>query len=163
ETRPLSDTTGAFIARSVPLAPGTTTTITATAQNAAGATATATVDVQNAAGPAISIALPAVNTYFAANAPAPSVSSTIARDLCSNPIDRNTAGGMSLADDGGNAIIGDKFVDNDAVTFASQVPLAPGRHYTLTISQALKDLGGNALASPYTLGFTTGTTAPAVK
>src|SRR5205814_9297962 len=30
-------------------------------------------------------------------------------------------------------------------------------------SQALKDLGGNALASPYTLGFTTGTTAPAVK
>ncbi len=49
------------------------------------------------------------------------------------------------------------------VTFAPQVPLAPGRHYTLTISQSLKDLGGNALASPYTLGFTTGTTAPAVK
>src|ERR1051326_8179388 len=83
--------------------------------------------------------------------------------LFSNPIDRNTVSGMTLADDGGNAIVGDKFVDNEAVTFAPQTPLVPRHHYTLTISQSLKDLRGNALASAYTLGFTTGTTAPAVK
>jgi len=241
-TVPTSDTTGNFLA-TVPLNPGTTT-ITVTGRNSAGVQATATVAVQNVAGPSITIATPADNTFYPANAaaPAPITGSISAADgsnvsvngvgatvtgnqftatidfqatasgatpvlarvttpdgasaldsirllkmpagltvtrsfpdanaasvdagalvvvLFSNPLQGSTAAGaVSLADDAGHPITGRTFVDKDAVSFASNVPFEAGRHYIFTVSQVLKDLAGQSLAAPFTLNFTTATTAP---
>jgi RHS repeat-associated protein len=80
----------------------------------------------------------------------------------SNPLERSTAAAaLSLVDEGGTSITGRAFVDNDAISFAPDVPLAAGRRYTFTVSQALKDLGGQSLAAPFALPFRTAATAPA--
>ena len=75
--------------------------------------------------------------------------------LFSNPLDGTTkSGAVTFADDAGHTITGVTFVDNDALSFAPNVPLEAGRHYTFTVGQTLKDRAGQALASPFVLGFT---------
>lgn len=86
--------------------------------------------------------------------------------LFSNPLDGGTAhanGAVTLADDGGHAVTGVVFVDNDALSFAPNVPLDAGRVYTFTVTQAVKDIAGQSLASPFLLTFTTAGTSPATK
>jgi hypothetical protein len=52
-----------------------------------------------------------------------------------------------------------RFRDNEHVTvvFAPTQPLAPTTNYTLTVSDEIRDLDGDALQAPFTTGFTTGT------
>ena len=60
--------------------------------------------------------------------------------LFSNPLDGTTkSGAVTFADDAGHTITGVTFVDNDALSFAPNVPLEAGRHYTFTVGQTLKD------------------------
>ncbi|HKB79239.1 MAG TPA: Ig-like domain-containing protein, partial [Thermoanaerobaculia bacterium] len=63
--RPISDTTGTFVAASVPLLAGGTTHVTVSGRSAGGQTATASIDVESAAGlPSIAIENPPDNTYY---------------------------------------------------------------------------------------------------
>jgi len=241
-----SDTTGTFIAPSVPLAAAQTTTITVTARNrASGAPVTGTIDVQNVAGaPAIAITAPADNTYFRSDSSKPTVTGTFTAGLSAivqvngtvvtpsgngfsttvdfapgstgltpivarvanvdgtsataavrivrlsaplaagttfpaqnatnvdagvlllvlfnNPIEKSAIvpGALRLTDAAGAEITGKFFIDREALSFAPDIPLALGTTYTFTISQALKDVAGGSLASPFTLSFTTASSAP---
>jgi large repetitive protein len=77
--------------------------------------------------------------------------------LFSNPLGGTgiaNSGAVTLADDAGHTITGFTFIDNDALSFAPNVPLTAGSHYTFTVGQTLKDRAGQTLASPYVLSFT---------
>lgn len=75
-----------------------------------------------------------------------------------------TTGTGSLKDAGNNAVAGTVSVSGNTFTFTPSSNLAYSTVYSATLTTAMKDVSGNALASDYTWNFTTGsapdTTAP---
>jgi hypothetical protein len=67
---------------------------------------------------------------------------------------------------GNRRVLGTVSYSNVSAVFVPASNLAYNTVYTVTITTGVKDLAGNALAAPYTLGWTTGTaldtTAPTV-
>ncbi|HJT17146.1 MAG TPA: Ig-like domain-containing protein, partial [Thermoanaerobaculia bacterium] len=82
--------------------------------------------------------------------------------LFTNAVDGSSAAAaVTLADASGQSVGTTLYTDNDAISIAPNVPLAPGAKYTLTIAASLKDSAGSTLAQPFTLTFTTSASAPA--
>jgi RHS repeat-associated protein len=149
--------TSANYSATIDFASGSVTTpVVARVTTPDGQTGTASIRIVHPAAPLT------VRDAFPANNAVGADPGTLVVVLFSNPLDGSTvAGGVHLADAGGQTIGGDVFADKDSITFAPVAPLTPGMTYTFTVGLSLKDLAGGTLASPFTLTFSIATTAPA--
>ena len=82
--------------------------------------------------------------------------------LFNNALDAATASSaIRLTDASNTDVAGQVFVDRDAITFAPDAPLRANETYTMSISTALHDASGAALAAAQARQFTTAAIAPA--
>ncbi|HKS23398.1 MAG TPA: Ig-like domain-containing protein [Thermoanaerobaculia bacterium] len=149
--------TGAQFTATVPFSgTGVNFPVIARVTTPSGASATDSIRVVHLAAP-----LTVKQAFPDANAAGVDIGA-VAVILFSNPIAGSTVtNAVTLVDDANTQITGTPFTDNDAVSFAPNAPLLPGRHYTLRVSQALKDLAGGTLAQSFSTSFTTAGGAPA--
>jgi len=73
----------------------------------------------------------------------------------SEPVDPSTVGSAFTLSQGATVCAGSVACSGNMVTFTPAAKLANSLPYTATLSTAVKDLAGNALASPYTWNFIT--------
>ena len=78
----------------------------------------------------------------------------------SEPVDPASVNAVSLTiGDDGVRLAANVWVEGDTVFLVPTAPLSPSRRYTVTLTTAVKDLDGGALAERYQWSFTT-TAAP---
>jgi hypothetical protein len=191
---PMSGTvnTGSFTlanAQSAPVAgavsvAGNTATFTPSSQLSPGTTYTATLTtaVQDAAGNALASSYTwSFTTAAAVDTTPPTVTDVSPQDgvidvalnasLSANFSEAVAPASVSGASfkvvkSGGATVAGTLSVSGVSVSFTPSASLAPSTAYIVTISTAVTDLSGNALAAPFSWGFTTGpapdTTPPTI-
>ena len=150
--------TGNQFSASIPFADGTTvTTVLARVTTPDNVSSTDSIRLIKMPG-----ALSVLSSFPAAGATAIDPGALIVL-LFSNPLDGTTkSGAVTLTDDAGHTITGFTFVDNDALSFAPDVPLASGHQYTVTVSQTLQDRAGQTLAAPFVVTFSTASGASGI-
>jgi hypothetical protein len=135
-----------------------TATITAGAMSAAG-TALASDHVwMFTTGTTLDMTAPTVNsTNPAASATGVPINTSV-RATFSKPIHPQSITGTSFTlKQGATTVAGSTSTSGTTVGFAPTLPLAASTSYVATLTTSVTDLQGNALASPFTWMFTTGT------
>jgi len=113
---------------------------------------TITVEDIDTQTPTITSTTPEANaTNVAINS---AVSVTFSKEMNASSVDTSTG---SLKDSAGNAIAGSVASSSNTFTFTPSSDLSYSSTYTATLTTAMKDINGNALANDYSWSFTTGT------
>ena len=141
-----------------PLSPGTTyrvrvsTAVRDLAGNQLAATASSTFTT--AAAPPTDTTAPTVVSVLPADGASGVPTSTAASVTFSEPVVPN--GGITLATDDGAAVPTTATVSGNTVTLTPATPLAAATAYRLSVSTAVRDVAGNAIAASSFTRFTTG-------
>jgi ice-binding like protein/Big-like domain-containing protein len=161
-----SGTTATFTPSSS-LTAGTTYTVTVTgalADLAGNALANGAYSWSFTAGGASNATTPAVTVSFPANQTIGVVLNQAVAASFSGPMDASTitTASFTLVQAGGAAVPGTVAAAGNAAVFTPAASLTANTNYVATITPAVKDLTGNALAASFVWSFTTGTSVSTI-